>query len=168
MQNTKNHEEEVKLRLKFEGKFNTMHDTHRELQIRHDRTLKELLAVHMENKAFEENAKVKQEELIELKKVRVNQDALIESLSEYKKTTQKELKKKNYNLMTAQQHSAKSLEEFELKRYEVQEGAKDLNDIKVKMDVQAQEIEHLRKVIEASKLEKQEIEQARLNIQNEY
>ena len=31
MQNTKNHEEEVKLRLKFEGKFNTMHDTHREL-----------------------------------------------------------------------------------------------------------------------------------------
>ena len=39
MQNTKNHEEEVKLRLKFEGKFNQMHDTHRELQIRHDRTL---------------------------------------------------------------------------------------------------------------------------------
>jgi len=42
MQNTKNHEEEVKLRLKFEGKFNTMHDEHRELQIRHERTLKEL------------------------------------------------------------------------------------------------------------------------------
>ena len=154
MQNTKNHEEEVKLRLKFEGKFNTMHDTHRELQIRHDRTLKELLAAHMENKEFEENAKIKQQELIDIKKIRVNQDTLIESLTEYKKTTQKELKKKNYNLMTAQQHSAKSLEEFELKRYEVQEGAKDLNDIKVKMDVQAQEIEHLRKVIEASKLEK--------------
>ena len=154
MQNTKNHEEEVKLRLKFEGKFNTMHDTHRELQIRHDRTLKELLAAHMENKEFEENAKIKQQELIDIKKIRVNQDTLIESLTEYKKTTQKELKKKNYNLMTAQQHSAKSLEEFELKRYEVQEGAKDLNDIKVKMNVQAQEIEHLRKVIEASKLEK--------------
>ena len=44
MQNTKNHEEEVKLRLKFEGKFNTMHDTHRELQIRHERTLKEFYA----------------------------------------------------------------------------------------------------------------------------
>ena len=44
MQNTKNHEEEVKLRLKFEGKFNTMHDEHRELQIRHDRTLRELIA----------------------------------------------------------------------------------------------------------------------------
>ena len=42
MQHTKNHEEEVKLRLKFEGKFNTMHDTHRELQIRHERTLVEL------------------------------------------------------------------------------------------------------------------------------
>ena len=59
MQNTKNHEEEVKLRLKFEGKFNTMHDTHRELQIRHDRTLKELLASHMQLKEFEDEAKVK-------------------------------------------------------------------------------------------------------------
>ena len=53
------------------------------------------------------------------------------------------------------------MEEFELKRYEVQESAKDLNDIKVKMDVQTQEIEHLRGVIEANKLEKEEIELAR-------
>ena len=28
-----NHEEEVKLRIKFEGKFNVMTDEHRELQI---------------------------------------------------------------------------------------------------------------------------------------
>ena len=60
------------------------------------------------------------------------------------------------------------MEEFELKRYEIQESAKDLNDIKVKMDVQAQEIGHLRGVIEASKLEKEEVEQARLKIQGEY
>jgi hypothetical protein len=41
MQNNKNHEEEVKLRLKFEGKFNKMLLEHRELQIRYDRLLKE-------------------------------------------------------------------------------------------------------------------------------
>ena len=44
MQNNKNHEEEVKLRLKFEGKFNIMQAEHRELEIRHDRTVKELYA----------------------------------------------------------------------------------------------------------------------------
>ena len=60
------------------------------------------------------------------------------------------------------------MEEFELKRYEVQESAKDLNDIKVKMDVQTQEIEHLRGVIEANKLEKDEIELGRQKIQGEY
>ena len=64
MQNTKNHEEEVKLRLKFEGKFNTMHDTHRELQIRHDRTLKELYQANADLKNAEIVAEAKQKELI--------------------------------------------------------------------------------------------------------
>ena len=59
MQNTKNHEEEVKLRLKFEGKFNTMHDNHRELEIRHERTLKELYAAQQSLKKAEDEARVK-------------------------------------------------------------------------------------------------------------
>ena len=42
MVNTKNHEEEVKLRLKFEGKFNSMQSEHRELQIRHGRIQTEI------------------------------------------------------------------------------------------------------------------------------
>lgn len=71
MQNTKNHEEEVKLRLKFEGKFNTMHDTHRELEIRHDRTLKELRVVQMELKESEDIASVKSNELIDIQRVKV-------------------------------------------------------------------------------------------------
>ena len=37
MQNSKNHEEEVQLRLKFESKLNTMHSMHRELEIKHRR-----------------------------------------------------------------------------------------------------------------------------------
>jgi hypothetical protein len=37
MQNSKNHEEEVQLRLKFEGKLNSMHSKHRELEIKHKR-----------------------------------------------------------------------------------------------------------------------------------
>ena len=147
MQNTKNHEEEVKLRLKFEGKFNTMHDTHRELEIRHDRTLKELRVVQMELKESEDIASVKSNELIDIQRVKVQQDTKIAALTEYKKANEKDMKKKNWNLMTAQQQQAKATEEFELKRYEVQESNKDLNDVKTKMEVQNQEIEHLRGVI---------------------
>jgi hypothetical protein len=43
MQNTKNHEEEVKLRLKFEAKLNNLYSSHRELTIKYDRNLSELL-----------------------------------------------------------------------------------------------------------------------------
>ena len=37
MQNSKNHEEEVQLRLKFESKLNTMHSVHRDLETRFKR-----------------------------------------------------------------------------------------------------------------------------------
>ena len=41
-QNTKNHEEEVQLRLKFESKLNNMHSAHRDLESKYKRTLTEL------------------------------------------------------------------------------------------------------------------------------
>jgi septal ring factor EnvC (AmiA/AmiB activator) len=37
MQNSKNHEEEVQLRLKFESKLNSLHSMLRELEIKHKR-----------------------------------------------------------------------------------------------------------------------------------
>ena len=42
MQNTKNHEEEVQLRLKFESKLNNMHSVHRDLETKYKRALNEL------------------------------------------------------------------------------------------------------------------------------
>ena len=42
MQNSKNHEEEVQLRLKFESKLNSMHSMHRELEIKHKRLLSDM------------------------------------------------------------------------------------------------------------------------------
>ena len=41
-QNTKNHEEEVQLRLKFESKLNNMHSAHRDLETRYKRVLNDL------------------------------------------------------------------------------------------------------------------------------
>lgn len=47
MQNSKNHEEEVQLRLKFEQKLNSMHSMHRELEIKHKRVLNDLASAQM-------------------------------------------------------------------------------------------------------------------------
>lgn len=135
MQNTKNHEEEVKLRLKFEGKFNTMHDTHRELQIRHDRTLKELILTQNDLKVSEEKLAEKSTEFIDLQKVKFEQDTLIAQLKEYKQVAEKELKKKNMTLRTAEMQRSKATDNYELQRYEVQESIKDLNAVKAKMEI---------------------------------
>ena len=42
MQNSKNHEEEVQLRLKFESKLNSMHSQQRETDIKYNRAVNEL------------------------------------------------------------------------------------------------------------------------------
>lgn len=39
VQNMKNHEEEVQLRLKFESKLNNMHSSHRDLESKYTRVL---------------------------------------------------------------------------------------------------------------------------------
>lgn len=49
MQNTKNHEEEVQLRLKFESKLNNMHSVHRDLETRYKRALNELAVLQNTN-----------------------------------------------------------------------------------------------------------------------
>lgn len=54
MSHQQNHEEEVKLRLKFEGKFNNMHSDHRELQINHDRKLVEFVSAQRQVKDYEQ------------------------------------------------------------------------------------------------------------------
>ena len=42
MQNSKNHEEEVQLRLKFEQKLNSMHSHQRDIEIKLARALEEI------------------------------------------------------------------------------------------------------------------------------
>ena len=64
MQNTRNHEEEVKLRLKFEGKLNNLYASHRELTIKYDRNLSELLLAQNHNSKLEVINKGLTEELL--------------------------------------------------------------------------------------------------------
>lgn len=98
----------------------------------------------------------------------MEQDAQIESLKEYKQIAEKDIKKKNMTLRNAEAQRVKANENYELGRYEQQETYKDFNDIKTKMEVQVTEIEHLRGVIQAKKVEIEEVELVRLEIKGKY
>ena len=64
MQNTKMHEEEVKLRLKFEAKLNILYGDHRQLQITHDRGVSDLKIARAEIQKLEATILAKTEEIV--------------------------------------------------------------------------------------------------------
>ena len=161
MQNTKNHEEEVKLRLKFEGKFNNMQSEHRELTIHYGRTKtelekasKELLDLAAEHRAYAQ-------ELKEYKKRATEQEGVIDSLKEWKENAEKELRKKNFLLESAQSAKAAANDKCDLFQYDVQDNHKEINDLQIQLEVKATEIRHLKGVVDALKLEKEEFDASR-------
>ena len=66
-QNTKNHEEEVQLRLKFESKLNNMHSAHRDLETRYKRVLQDLSNAQRNNKMLNQTLSEKTSEITMLK-----------------------------------------------------------------------------------------------------
>jgi hypothetical protein len=57
-QNSKNHEEEVQLRLKFESKLNNMHAIHRDVETKFKRALTEIENLIAERDIYQQRAKV--------------------------------------------------------------------------------------------------------------
>ena len=113
---------------------------------------------------MEDEAKVKSQELIAVKVIKEKQETQIQELQDYKKVAEKDLKKKIMSIQNAENAKAKMHDDYELERYANQEGLKDINEIKVRMEVQKQDIEHLNSVVAAVKLEKEEVELARIEI----
>ena len=67
LQNTKNHEEEIQLRLKFETKLNNMHSAHRELESRYKRILNDLALANKNISAYSQNLADRSSEVTALK-----------------------------------------------------------------------------------------------------
>ena len=82
LQNTKNHEEEVQLRLKFESKLNNMHSAHRELESRYKRVLNDLALANKNNTSLTQTLNDRNNEAISLNKRKADDDAQILNLSE--------------------------------------------------------------------------------------
>ena len=66
-QNTKNHEEEVQLRLKFESKLNNMHSAHRDLETRYKRVLNDHNNSLKSIKMLNDRLQTRTEEITKLK-----------------------------------------------------------------------------------------------------
>lgn len=65
MQNSKNHEEEVGLRLKFESKLNQMHTQQRETDIQYHRAREEMEQARRQIKTLEKRVAEQQKTLVE-------------------------------------------------------------------------------------------------------
>ena len=86
-------------------------------------------------KKLEDEAKLKSKELIDVMMIKEKQETKIQELQDYKKVAEKELKKINMSIKTAENARAKMHDDYELQRYANQEGLKDINEIKVRMEV---------------------------------
>lgn len=131
MQNTKNHEEEVKLRLKFEGKFNNMQSEHRELTIHYGRTRVELEKATKELLELAEEHRVYTQQLKASKKRVTEQEVLLDSLKEWKENAEKQLRKTNFLLESAQSAKAAANDKCDLFQYDVQDNQKEIHDLQI-------------------------------------
>lgn len=62
--NLKAHEEEVSLRLQFEGKLNGLHSMHRDLQAKYERALEEIYRLEFTTKSLKEKNNLSEIEVV--------------------------------------------------------------------------------------------------------
>jgi hypothetical protein len=77
LQNTKNHEEEVQLRLKFESKLNNMHSAHRDLESKYKRVLSDLALSQKNLNLHTEKLAERTNEITMLKTIKSDNEAVI-------------------------------------------------------------------------------------------
>ena len=77
VQNSRNHEEEVQLRLKFESKLNNMHSVHRDLESKYKRALNELAIVQNTNEQLSTKTSHQTEEITMLKAAKAENESRI-------------------------------------------------------------------------------------------
>ena len=114
--NTKNHEEEVQLRLKFESKLNNMHSIHRDVDGKYKRSLKEIEGVIVERDNLQEKAKQYYAQLLDVTRIKEEKEAEIDLKDEKVKALTKEnqLRKEQINNLENKLLSVQKSVEFKL------------------------------------------------------
>ena len=95
MRNSKNHEEEVQLRLQFESKLNSLHALHRDVKAKYTRSTEDIFSLETFNKEKQQLIEVQKEELIILRTTKIENESMINISKEKIKTLLQELDFKN-------------------------------------------------------------------------
>ena len=94
---SKNHEEEVQLRLQFESKLNSLHALHRDVKAKYSRAAEDIFQLETFNTEKSNMLEKQKEELIELRSLRIEHESTISLSNEKMKhlMTELEIKIKN-------------------------------------------------------------------------
>ena len=103
-----------------------------------------------------------------MKENNIQQNTLIEELKEYKKYAEKEFKKKNAMILAADQKRNEAYESLENERFKIRDNDISQDDLRTRLEVRQQEVNHFQALIDAMKVEKEEVELARLKIKGKY
>lgn len=144
MQNTKNHEEEVQLRLKFESKLNNMHSVHRDLETKYKRALSELAGLQTINEQLYNKNTAQSEEITSLKTKTAENESLISYNDEKIAGMTREIAIKNKQVTDLEVKFTSAQDDLDLTRYRLQEIHKDLTEQKLKIDVYESQVTGLR------------------------
>lgn len=135
MQNTKNHEEEVQLRLKFESKLNNMHSAHRDLDTKFKRTKADLVVALDEKNLYLEQLNEKIEEITTLKTKNTELNSQVGNYKERLESYVRDLQIKSDQLIEYEKRNNKIMDEIDLLKYKLQEQQKDNTEMKLKTDI---------------------------------
>lgn len=136
-QNTKNHEEEVQLRLKFEAKLNGMHSKHRELNTKYERAIKDLETVTDIKEKQDVQIEALSADVTDLQKDIVAKVSIISHQKEKQQGLQREIDIKAQQMLDLEKKVESITDERDLATYKLQEQQKDLTELKLKSEVLA-------------------------------
>jgi chromosome segregation ATPase len=135
MQNSKNHEEEVQLRLRFESKLNSMHSAHRQLEIKHKRLQQDLEGAEEFIGRHEATIKKQGMQVIHLRTTCDEQATSIKMLEERRDALEREMLIKAKQVMDAEGKLRMVQDELDLKVYSINDQIKLISQQRMNIDV---------------------------------
>jgi len=139
MQNTKNHEEEVQLRLKFESKLNNMHSAHRDLDTKYKRTQQDLAKAMQEKEELQIQLQQVMEQNTQLKTECTKQESQIVALTEKNAAQKRDLALNAEQRGELDKRNGQLMDELDAIKYRQQEQEKDMTAMKLESEVQKNE-----------------------------
>lgn len=135
MQNAKNHEEEVHLRMKFEAKLNEMHGELRDLNTKYQRSQIELKEATTDKENLTVQINAKNIEMTKLNQTIVDTENRMKNQIEKIASLDREIAIKGNQVQEFKERIEKAADDFELAQYKVQEQQKISTEQRLKLDV---------------------------------